>query len=467
MAWALASLRIRRATDAAAIAVAGAATFFLGPLASLTSPVPNPTEIAVMALIAVAWFTMLRFHRQPEVRTIGNGLALGRALRASVSVFAAVAVAQTFLPITGVKALILLDLPVGLALIAVGRIVWQRRLHAQRSLGRSLPRALVVGSARDIDFVLEQLARTRTPAYSIASVVYSDGAPASLMSPAGFPAFDGIEGIADAVEIAQADVVILVSEPGDGGRFVKSLAWHLESTRAQLALAWTLPSVDGSRLRFDTAMGFPLTHIEKATFSGGKHRLKRAFDVVASGAALLMLLPVFAVIALLIKLDSRGPVFFRQERVGLDGSTFSMMKFRSMVVTAESDLAALMALSEGNGVLFKLRADPRVTRVGSILRRYSLDELPQLWNIFIGDMSVVGPRPPLAREVESYDDHVHRRLYVKPGLTGLWQVSGRSDLTWEESVRLDLHYVENWSLGGDLKIIARTVGVVVRPVGAY
>jgi lipopolysaccharide/colanic/teichoic acid biosynthesis glycosyltransferase len=168
-----------------------------------------------------------------------------------------------------------------------------------------------------------------------------------------------------------------------------------------------------------------------------------------------------------VRRDRTGPAFFRQERGGVDGTRFSMVKFRSMVTTAEADLVDLMEQNEGNGVLFKLRADPRVTRIGGILRRYSLDELPQLWNIFVGDMSIVGPRPPLAREVEQYDDRVARRLYIKPGLTGAWQVSGRSDLTWDESVRLDLHYVENWSVLGDLRIILRTVGVVIRPVGAY
>src|SRR5690606_27328321 len=146
---------------------------------------------------------------------------------------------------------------------------------------------------------------------------------------------------------------------------------------------------------------------------------------------------------------------FRQERVGRDGRTFTMIKFRSMVQTAEQDLAALLEKNEGAGLLFKLKDDPRITAVGSFLRKYSLDELPQLWNIFVGDMSIVGPRPPLPREVSEYEAHVNRRLYIKPGLTGLWQISGRSDLSWEESVRLDLYYVENWSLAGDLVIMWR------------
>jgi exopolysaccharide biosynthesis polyprenyl glycosylphosphotransferase len=195
--------------------------------------------------------------------------------------------------------------------------------------------------------------------------------------------------------------------------------------------------------------------------------LKRAFDFFVSGIALLILSPLFLVIALFVKLDDRGPALFSQERVGRNGETFRMYKFRSMVVDAEARLAKLQAKSDGNGLLFKMKNDPRVTRIGHILRKYSLDELPQLFNVFLGDMSLVGPRPPLPAEVEGYENHVHRRLYIKPGLTGMWQVNGRSDLSWEESVRLDLYYVENWSLTGDLVIMWRTVKVLTHPVGAY
>jgi lipopolysaccharide/colanic/teichoic acid biosynthesis glycosyltransferase len=173
------------------------------------------------------------------------------------------------------------------------------------------------------------------------------------------------------------------------------------------------------------------------------------------------------VIGILIKLDSPGAFLFSQERVGRNGATFRMFKFRSMVQTAERDLATLQAQNEASGLLFKIKNDPRVTRVGRVLRKYSLDELPQLWNVFIGNMSLVGPRPPLQREVQGYEIHVHRRLYIKPGLTGMWQVNGRSDLSWDESVRLDLYYVENWSLTGDLVILWRTLKVLTHPVGAY
>jgi lipopolysaccharide/colanic/teichoic acid biosynthesis glycosyltransferase len=181
----------------------------------------------------------------------------------------------------------------------------------------------------------------------------------------------------------------------------------------------------------------------------------------------VLLIPAFLVLAILIKRDSPGSVLFRQERVGKGGKKFSMIKFRSMAATAEEDLAGLLDQNEGAGVLFKMRHDPRVTEVGRWMRKYSLDELPQFWNILKGDMSLVGPRPPLQREVDGYKSRVHRRLYIKPGLTGMWQTNGRSELNWQDSVRLDLYYVENWSLAGDLIIIWRTALQMLKPVGAF
>jgi exopolysaccharide biosynthesis polyprenyl glycosylphosphotransferase len=208
-------------------------------------------------------------------------------------------------------------------------------------------------------------------------------------------------------------------------------------------------------------------HVELPRYAGGKHALKRLLDVILSALALLALSPVFAVLAVMIRLDSPGPVIFRQQRIGRGGRTFMMYKFRSMVATAEDELLGLQGQNEGSGLLFKMRNDPRVTRAGQWLRRYSLDELPQFWNVLLGDMSLVGPRPPLQREVDGYENHVRRRLYIKPGLTGMWQVNGRSDLNWQDSVRLDLYYVENWSIAGDIVILWRTAKQMIKPTGAY
>ena len=232
-------------------------------------------------------------------------------------------------------------------------------------------------------------------------------------------------------------------------------------------LSSRLTDVAGPRIHFRPVDGLPLIHVETPTFDGGKHILKRSVDIMLSAIALIVLLPLMIAIGVAIKLDSPGPALFRQRRCSRNGRTFQMLKFRSMVQTAEDDLASLLDRNEGAGVLFKMRNDPRVTRVGRKLRRYSLDELPQIWNVLVGDMSIVGPRPPLVTEAACYEGKVRRRLFIKPGMTGLWQISGRSDLSWEESVRLDLYYVENWSLTGDLMIMWRTVKELVNPKGAY
>jgi exopolysaccharide biosynthesis polyprenyl glycosylphosphotransferase len=216
--------------------------------------------------------------------------------------------------------------------------------------------------------------------------------------------------------------------------------------------------------------GLPLIHVERPTYSGPTRVVKSAFDMVGAVLLLILFSPFMLAIAAVVKLDSPGPVFFRQERVGVDGTRFRMAKFRTMRVDAEAMLDELRRAQEtdaGNEVLFKIKNDPRITRVGRFLRRYSLDEIPQLFNVVSGEMSLVGPRPPLAAEVAQYQNEVHRRLLVRPGMTGLWQVSGRSDLSWEETVRLDLSYVENWSITGDLMILFKTAKAVLSSSGAY
>jgi exopolysaccharide biosynthesis polyprenyl glycosylphosphotransferase len=249
---------------------------------------------------------------------------------------------------------------------------------------------------------------------------------------------------------------------------LRRLSWQLEGSGVSLVVAPSVTDIAGPRIHIRPVAGLPLLHVEQPEFTGGRRLLKNGVDRLAAGLALMLLMPLMMVIAIAIRLTSSGPALFRQTRVGVDGSTFRLYKFRSMHVDAEQRLTALAAANEaGDGLLFKIRHDPRVTDLGRWLRRYSLDELPQLVNILRGQMSVVGPRPPLPAEVAQYGDDVRRRLLVKPGLTGLWQISGRSDLSWQESVRLDLHYVENWSLALDAMIVWKTFFAVVGRRGAY
>jgi exopolysaccharide biosynthesis polyprenyl glycosylphosphotransferase len=248
---------------------------------------------------------------------------------------------------------------------------------------------------------------------------------------------------------------------------LRELAWELEASGTDVYVAPALLDVAGPRTTIRPVAGLPLLHVDHPELTGPKQAVKAAFDKVVAGLGLLLTAPLFLLVAVRIKLHDHGPVFFRQVRVGKDGRRFRVFKFRTMVVDAEQRKLQLTASNEGAGALFKMRTDPRVTKPGAWLRRWSLDELPQLLNVLIGDMSLVGPRPALPDEVARYHDHMRRRLVVKPGITGLWQVSGRSDLSWADAVRLDLRYVENWSLALDLQVLWKTGYAVVRGSGAY
>jgi exopolysaccharide biosynthesis polyprenyl glycosylphosphotransferase len=248
---------------------------------------------------------------------------------------------------------------------------------------------------------------------------------------------------------------------------LQRLAWDMEGTGAEMVVAPVLMEVAGPRLNVTGVLGMPLLRVTAPMFTGGRRVVKEIVDRCGSALLLTLLSPLLLVIAVAIKLNDRGPVIYRQRRVGRDGATFTMLKFRTMVTNADAIKQTLAADNDGAGPLFKMKRDPRITRVGGFLRRYSLDEVPQLFNVVSGKMSLVGPRPPLPEETEQYAPDARRRLLVKPGLTGLWQVSGRSDLTWAESIRLDLRYVEDWSLALDLVILWKTFRAVMGGQGAY
>lgn len=273
--------------------------------------------------------------------------------------------------------------------------------------------------------------------------------------------------VGDAVRHHEAAAVIAVPCSELDPASLRRLGWELEPTGTQLYVAPGLVDVVRARAAVATAGGIPLMHVRAPQLTGGRRLVKEAWERTSALIALLLLAPVLLVVALAIRLDSNGPAMFKQTRVGHSGRPFTMLKFRTMHVDAEARLTELDALNESDGVLFKMRQDPRVTRLGRLLRRYSIDEVPQLIHVVLGQMALVGPRPPLPAETALYEPDVHRRFAVKPGVTGLWQVSGRSDLAWEEAVRLDLLYVDNWSLSLDAQIVARTLRAVLRHAGAY
>jgi exopolysaccharide biosynthesis polyprenyl glycosylphosphotransferase len=314
-----------------------------------------------------------------------------------------------------------------------------------------------------------RLRRERHHGLGVIGACLPPGHRSNGFTPALPPIYGTFDDIATAVSISDADTVVVLSCPEIDGAALRRLAWQLERDDIDLIVASTLVDVAGDRTTIRPVDGLPMLHIEHPRLKGSARVIKAAFDRVGALVLLTLSAPLLAVVAAFVRFGpgGRGPAVFRQERVGKDGRPFVLFKFRTMVVNAETRLPALRDLNDTDGELFKMRRDPRVTPVGRWLRRYSLDELPQLVNVLKGDMSLVGPRPPLSKEVAGYPADMRRRLVVKPGLTGLWQVSGRSDLSWEESIRLDLSYVENWSLAMDLAILVRTLSAVVRSSGAY
>jgi exopolysaccharide biosynthesis polyprenyl glycosylphosphotransferase len=466
-AWARVYRQRLQLTDALVISVSVWLAVF-GWIAS-SGPITDPVAYWVVAVaIMLLWFTMLSVSRTRDSRILSVGAAeYKRVISASSMTFGLIAIALLVGQSGPVSMTFVIAFPGGLVILLLTRWLWRNWLARQGLEGHSLSRVVVVGQRDDVEYVVNQISHASRAAYTVAGVVL-DSPPGDSATPfATLPVSHDLDAVARTAASLGADAVVVAGPPSSRTEFVRDLAWQLEGTATDLILATGLANVAGPRIHLRPMEGLPLIHVEIPQFEGGKHLLKRAFDIAVSGTVLLVLAPVMAAIALIVRLDSPGPAFFKQERVGRDGTSFTMYKFRSMVTTATSDLAGLIDSNEGAGVLFKIKNDPRVTPFGRFMRKHSLDELPQLWNILIGDMSVVGPRPPLPSEVRDYEDHVHRRLYIRPGLTGMWQISGRSDLSWEESVKLDLYYVENWSLIGDLMIMWRTFKVLVSPTGAY
>jgi exopolysaccharide biosynthesis polyprenyl glycosylphosphotransferase len=426
-------------------------------LVASTAPADVATQVLVVIVTAAVWWVALALTVSRGL--IGSGRReLARIAAASANAFGLLAIVFVVTGAAPLFAQVLVAAPVGVAALLAARALWRRRLAAERLTGSSVSRALVVGRPADVACVTNAIDQDDSSGYRVGGSVEFDVAPGTQ---------EAATQIADEATRIGADAIVVASAAASDADFVKRLGWCLEGTAAELVVANGLVDVARARMSLHEVDGLPLTRVRMPAYAGGAHLVKRAFDIVVSSIALLGIALILPVIALAIVIDSRGPVFFAQERVGRDGRTFRMLKFRSMRTTAETELEALRILNEGAGPMFKLRSDPRVTRVGRFLRRYSIDELPQFWNVLVGDMSVVGPRPQLPTEVADYDGSAFRRLYVKPGITGPWQVGGRSDLSWQESVRIDLGYVENWSVQADLKIILRTAAVVIRPKGAY
>ncbi|XEM93790.1 sugar transferase [Rhodococcus sp. JVH1] len=456
----------------AAVALAQWVRFGDSGTLSTSSSVHTLSYTLVSAALIIAWLATLVIFRTRTVRVIGSGPDEYRRIFVStVRLFGLIAIVSLLFRLDLARLYLAFAFPVGLLGLVVSRWVWRQVITRKRARGEFQTSVLVVGGERSVRNLAESFERGTADGYRVVGVCIpgGNGNRGDEITVTGheIPILGDERDVVRALEFCHADTVAVTATEHLGHEGMRNLAWDLEPHHVDLVVAPGMMDVSGPRLSMRPVAGLPLIHVEKPQYHGAQRFSKLLFDFVFATLALILISPVMIAAALAIKLTSRGPVFYRSERMGLDGKPFPMLKFRSMVVDADKQVASLMNGNDGAGVLFKLREDPRVTSVGRIMRKYSLDELPQFINVLRREMSVVGPRPPLRCEVEAYDGTVRRRLLVKPGITGLWQVSGRSDLSWEETVRLDLSYVENWSMVWDVLIIGKTVRAVVAGDGAY
>jgi exopolysaccharide biosynthesis polyprenyl glycosylphosphotransferase len=450
------------------VAAAAALVLRFGPAADETY---NRTYLWLTFALPPAWLLTLSVNRAFEVRYLFLGTdEYERLLRAGIALTAALAVVSFTFDLRLARGYVVIAVPLATFAGACLRYVARQRLHRKWAQGEQLRRVILVGHEQAVCQTSQRLARERYHGLAVVGACLPQvPSLGRVVLPSLPPVYGTFDEVAFAVQLAEADTVVVLSCPELDGSALRRLAWKLERDDIDLMVAGALVDVTGDRTTIRPAQGLPLLHIEHARLNGVSRVLKEIFDASAALLGFIALLPVLLTVALLIKTTpgTRGPIIFRQIRTGRDGRPFVMYKFRTMYRDAEARLAGLRSSNDCDGTLFKMRSDPRVTPLGRWLRGLSLDELPQLINVLKGDMSLVGPRPSLPSEVVEYPFDMRRRLVVKPGLTGLWQVSGRSDLSWEESIRLDLRYVENWSFTMDLVILARTVFVVWRRAGAY
>ncbi|MFD5176792.1 sugar transferase [Nocardia sp. NPDC058379] len=470
--WQVAYLQRLAATDVVAVFAAVAAAQILrfdGPAAPpLAWPLPYEVGYSVVSLaLAAGWLALLHGTRTPQV--IGSGSEeFRRLVSATMRLFGVLAILALLLRVEVARGYLAIALPAGLFALIVGRVVWRLRLRRWRAQGRCHTAVLVVGSPEAAQAMAGAFTDDPGSGYRIVGVCVPAGA--------GDPRFATVDGpsvlgddrsVLEAVRRSGADSVAVAATEHLGPVELRRMAWELDPLGVDLIVAPGVVDIAGVRLTNRIVAGMPMLHIDGPRYDHAKSSRKALFDFCFAATVLLLIAPMLVAIAIAVRTTSAGPVFYLSERIGRDGIPFRMIKFRSMLVGADRAVDALIESNGGNPVFFKVKDDPRVTPVGRFLRKYSLDELPQFFNVLRGDMSVVGPRPQVQREVDSYDGEMRRRLLVKPGVTGLWQVSGRSDLSPEDSVRLDLSYVENWSMVLDLVLIGRTIGAVTRGDGAY
>ncbi|GAP54555.1 galactosyl transferase CpsE [Arthrobacter sp. Hiyo6] len=420
--WARFLARFVRCTDSALVFV----SVLTGYVVRFNAGLPfaanrdNALGAGFGVVLALMWIGALDIYRTRDPKVMGVGVSeYKRVVVASSRVFGFLAVILVTFRLESAWTFYVVALPVGMVAVLANRWLARRWYNQQQIQGQYLVKAIVVGQPEDVRYVLKRIAKKSGAVYEILGVCLPGARRGMMLDVDGrrIPVLSSIDDVVRTVGWIGAEAVIVAGPVPGGNQCIRELGWRLEEYSAELVLASTLTNVAGPRIHWRPVEGLPLMHVDVPHYSGGKHIFKRLLDLVVASAALVLLSPLFLFLAIVVKRDSPGPVFFKQKRVGKAGRPFLMIKFRSMATDAEASLAALMERNEAAGVLFKIQNDPRVTSCGRWMRRFSLDELPQFWNVLTGEMSLVGPRPPLPREVEAYERHTHRRLLIKPGIT--------------------------------------------------
>ncbi|MEO5834864.1 MAG: sugar transferase [Nakamurella sp.] len=422
-----------------------------------------------LALVAL-WSLALGARGAYEKNTLGNGAGeYHRVAQATFLLFGTVGTLGYLTHLDLARSYLLTTLPLGVLGLFVGRAIWRLKLAGYRRAGTHLNTVLVIGSPKGAVDLAGRLDASPDAGFQVVGLCVPQASiPAGTSALDGFKVSGHLEYVMHVIKRSKINTVAVAGSEEFGPAQVRELAWNLEGSGIKLALAPALTDVAGPRIHIRPVDGLPLMMVQEPRYRGPKLYTKTALDMIVSLVALVVLSPVLLAVAAVIKVGDPGPVFFRHTRVGMGGRRFKVWKFRSMRVNADQQIAAVKAATgQEEATFYKSAADPRISRIGAFLRKTSLDELPQLFNVLAGQMSIVGPRPLVPGEGAAVGSFTERRMLVRPGMTGLWQVSGRSDASADERIRLDFYYIENWSVVSDLVIMAKTFKVVLARSGAY
>ena len=457
---------------AIAIAVAHVVRYMVLPVHPEAVLLRGPSFVQISITLYVGWMIALAVFRTRDPKVLDSGTKQYQAVaRATFTLFAWIAILGLLLKWHPSRGFLAMSFTLGLSLLFLERRIWRTWVLRQRRKGAYLAKVLVIGGVRSAKTMTLRFSEDAGSGFRVVGVWVPDRVAAPderfHVEDTAVPVMGTESDLGQALKVDAVDTVVVTDTEHLGHDGMRELAWALEDRDVNLLVAPNVVDVAGPRVHLEAHGNMPLIYLSGPSYSRAKTLRRAAFDRSFAALVLLGSSPVLLMAMLAIRVTGRGPIFYRSERIGTHGVPFQMLKLRTMIHGADQMREELEHHNDGAGPLFKVRDDPRVTRVGRILRRFSIDELPQFVNVLRGDMSVVGPRPPLRAEVDAYSDHMRRRLLVKQGVTGLWQVSGRSDLSWEDSIRLDLDYVENWTMLRDLQIIVRTARAVLASHGAY